>query len=124
MSALTETETLVRASYEAFRAGDRAAQERFLAESFTFTSPYDDAIGRDGYFERCWPNHKQVADFEIERCAVDAEGAFVTYLFTNKDGLAFRNTEYLQVRGGRIVSADVYFGASYKGGKFVAKTPE
>ena len=122
MTGLSETETLVRASYEAFRAGDRAAQERFLAESFTFTSPYDDAIGRDRYFERCWPNHTRVAEFEIERCAVDADGAFVTYLFTNKDGSAFRNSEYLRVSDGRIVSADVYFGASYNGGRFVAKS--
>jgi ketosteroid isomerase-like protein len=124
MNTLSETETLIRASFEAFRGGDRAAQERFLAESFTFTSPYDDAIGRDAYFERCWPNHARVADFEIERCAVDADGAFVTYLFTDKDGLAFRNTEYLKVQDRKIVSADVYFGASYKGAQFVAKKPE
>lgn len=126
MSGLSEIETLVRASYEAFCAGDRAAQERFLAKDFTFTSPYDDAIDRAAYFERCWPNHERVADFRIERVCVDGDGdgAFVTYLFTAKDGLAFRNTEHLKVRDRKIVSADVYFGASYSDGRFVAKTSE
>ncbi len=36
----------------------------------------------------------------------------------------FRNTEYLTVTGGQIHSADVYFGASYADGKFMAKKPE
>ena len=124
MSGHSEIETLVRASYEAFCAGDRPAQERFLSKDFTFTSPYDDAIERAAYFERCWPNHDKVADFQIERVVVDGDSAFVTYLFVNKDGLSFRNTEYLAVQDHQIVSVDVYFGASYKAGRFVAKAPE
>jgi len=124
MSGLSEAEVVARASFEAFKAGDRKAQEQFLAEDFTFTSPYDDGIDRAAYFQRCWPNHREVEDFEIERVVPDGEGAFVTYLFKSRRGLTFRNTEYLKVRRGRIVSAEVYFGASYKDGAFVRKAEE
>ena len=124
MSGLSEAEVVARASYEAFKAGDRGAQERFLADDFTFTSPYDDGIDRAAYFQRCWPNHVQVDGFEIERVTSDNDGAFVTYLFTTKRGLSFRNTEYLKVKDGRIVSVEVYFGASYRDGAFVGKAEE
>jgi ketosteroid isomerase-like protein len=123
MSSLSDAEVVVRASYEAFRAGDRAAQETFLADDFTFTSPHDDRIDRTAYFERCWPNHARVADFRIERVMPDEAGAFITYLFVTKDGAAFRNTEYLAVRDHQIVSADVYFGAAYRDGRFDANPP-
>ena len=63
-----------------------------------------------------------MAELQIERVAVDEAGAFITYLFTTKTGLSFRNTEYLRVRERQIVSVDVYFGASYEGGRFVTKT--
>ena len=45
----------------------------------------------------------------------------MTYLVTTHGGDQFRNTEYLAVSGGQIHSVDVYFGASYRGGEFVAK---
>ena len=41
--------------------------EALLADDFTFTSPYDDAIGKAVYFERCWPNNERFASFDIER---------------------------------------------------------
>ncbi|QNA83360.1 nuclear transport factor 2 family protein [Sphingomonas sp. So64.6b] len=116
-------ETIVRAQYEAFRDRRRTDSEALLATDFTFTSPYDDAIDRDAFFERCWPGGDHFADFTIERVTVDADGAFVTYFVTTDNGAQFRNTEYLTVRDQQIRSVEVYFGASYKDGKFVAKEP-
>jgi ketosteroid isomerase-like protein len=123
MTGRDSHETIVRAQYEAFRDRRRADSEALLAADFTFTSPYDDAIDRDTFFERCWPGGDRFTDFAIERLTVDADGAFVTYFVTTDDGARFRNTEYLTVRDEQIHSVDVYFGASYKDGKFVAKEP-
>jgi ketosteroid isomerase-like protein len=118
---IDDHEAIVRAQYEAFRDRRREDSEALLAADFTFTSPYDDAISRDAFFERCWPNGDLFADFQIERVTPDADGAFVTYLATTNGGDQFRNTEYLTVSGGQIHSVDVYFGASYRAGEFVAK---
>lgn len=45
---------LARGYYRAFETGDRAFVENNLAPGFTFTSPFDDHIGREAYFRRCW----------------------------------------------------------------------
>jgi ketosteroid isomerase-like protein len=113
--------TTARAVFEAFRDKRRADIDKLLARDFTFTSPYDDAIDRDTYFRRCWPNNERLKSFEIERAVADADGVFVTYLFTTKDDVAFRNTEYLTIADGKLTKVDVYFGASYRDGKFVAQ---
>ena len=117
-------ETIVRAQFEAFRDRRREDSEVLLAADFTFTSPYDDAISRDAFFERCWPNGDRFEDLRIERVAPDADGAYVTYLVTTDSGDQFRNSEYLTVSDGQIYSVHVYFGASYRNGNFVAKEPD
>ena len=73
---------LVKRSYAAFAAGDRAAMEAILAPDFHFTSPYDNRIDQATYWERCWP------------------GA----------GQGGRNTEIATVRDGQIHAFEVYFG--------------
>jgi len=117
-------EAIVRAQFEAYRDRRRDDSEALLAPDFTFTSPYDDAISRDDFFARCWPPGDHFVEFRIERISADPAGAYITYLVTTEAGTQFRNTEYLTVADGQIHSADVYFGASYAGGKFVAKKPE
>ncbi len=114
----TATATTVRALYDAFRERRRDDAAALIAEEFTFTSPYDDAIDRAAYFARCWPNGDRFVDFRIERVAADADSAFVTYWCTTDDGASFRNTEYLTVRNGQVTSVNVYFGATYRDGKF------
>ena len=49
--------------------------------------------------------------------------AFITYLATLGDGKSFRNTEYLTVRDGQVTSVNVYFGPSYRDGRFVTQKP-
>ncbi len=121
--ATPDPATLVRQTFDAYRARDRAAIERLIANDFRFTSPYDDAIDRATYFERCWPNAERIREFTLERVVVDGDTAFVTYLARTVDGVEFRNTEFHRCRGGQVVGVDVYFGASYKDGRFVAKAP-
>ena len=102
--------TLVRKSYAAYVAKDRAALEAILAPDFVFTSPVDAHLDRARYFERCWPFSARVRSFRIEKLFVDGNEAFVRYLCTPKRGRPFRNTEFFRVARGKIRSVDVYFG--------------
>lgn len=115
----TVAERLFRAFF------DRREKEvrSLLADDFTFTSPYDDAIGRDAYFDRCWPNGDRFTDFAIERSGEAKDGAFISYRVTTVDGLTFRNTEYLEIRDGQVVAVHVYFGPTYRAGVFLPKQP-
>jgi ketosteroid isomerase-like protein len=114
---------LLQRLFAAFMAGDREVAETLLADGFTFTSPYDDAIDKATYFERCWPNSGRLKSQEIERIAVEGDVAFVLYHCVTVDGRSFRNTEFFTFDGDRISSVDVFFGASYRDGAFVAADP-
>jgi ketosteroid isomerase-like protein len=104
-------EHAVRALFSAFMSGDRPRAEALLSDQFTFTSPYDDAIDKAAYFERCWPNSSRLKEQTIERVAVDGDGAFVLYRAVTVDGKRFHNTELFLFDGDRIRSVDVFFGA-------------
>lgn len=119
---MSHPETTVRTFYEAYQKRQRQQADALIAPDFSFTSPYDNAIDRAMYFSRCWPPGDQIQDFTLERI-VDAgeHSVFVTYLLLNQSGLSFRNTEYIVVRDGQLLSVDVYFGASYRDGTFVAQ---
>ena len=56
---------IARACYEAYVAKDRAAIEALIAPGFHFTSPLDNRIDRATYFERCWPNSRNLEGFEF-----------------------------------------------------------
>ncbi|MER8806486.1 nuclear transport factor 2 family protein [Mesorhizobium australicum] len=114
---------LVRGYFAAFQAGDRAVMEAALADDFTFTSPYDDAIDRKAYFERCWPNGKLFRSMTIERICEDGNDVFVRYSCETLEGKTFRNTELHSFRGDELRSVEVYFGASYRGGTFIPQNP-
>ncbi len=112
---------LARRYLQAFPAGDRATIEQALAPDFHFTSPYDDHIDRAEYFRRCWPNHDKQRSIAVEKVLAQGDEAFVTYLCTTTDGRQFRNTEFWTFRGEQMVEVRVYFGESYRDGKFVAQ---
>ncbi|NML06015.1 DUF4440 domain-containing protein [Sphingomonas sp. G-3-2-10] len=121
---MTRIADTIRDFYHAYHERDRAAASALMDEGFTFTSPYDDAIGKAEWFARCWDPGDHHAAFEEDQLAETGEGgAFLTYILTLDTGLSFRNTEYLVVREGRILSVNVYFGASYRDGAFVAQSP-
>jgi ketosteroid isomerase-like protein len=103
---------LVRANYEAYVNKDRALLERTLAEDFHFTSPLDNYIDRETYFERCWPNSEQAEHFEFIHLVPDGDRVFVTYEGFTASGHRFRNTEIVTIRDGQVVEVEVYFGWS------------
>lgn len=104
-------EEIIRACYAAYERKDRAAIEALLAPDFTFTSPLDDCISRERYFERCWPNSEHIDSFRIEKLFVNVDEAFVQYQLHPKGNPPFRNTEFFTLRDGKITHVDVYFGA-------------
>jgi ketosteroid isomerase-like protein len=110
---------IIRAIFAAYMANDRKAVEEALAEDFRFTSPYDDAIDKATYFDRCWRNSDWIERHELERIFVDGDEAFVTYECAAKGGKNFRNTEFFTFEGDKVKRIDVYFGATYQNGAFV-----
>ena len=110
---------LIRKYFAAYKTQDRKVLEDGLADDFTFTSPYDDAIDKAAYFERCWPiSTSGHMTNEIERIFEQGEEAFVTYRVVTRAGDEFRNTEFFVFAGDQVKSIDVYFGASYHQGLF------
>jgi ketosteroid isomerase-like protein len=103
---------IARASYRAYVEKDRAAIEALLADDFHFTSPLDNRIDRQTYFERCWPTSETISEFDFVHVVADGNRVFVTYEGGRTDGKRFRNTEILTVRDGRVVDVEVYFGWS------------
>ena len=108
----SSNEDLIRACFAAYEDKDRPAIEAILSKDFTFTSPVDDCISRQSYFERCWPNSEHLKSFEIESILTDgADEATVRYTATTITGEQFRNTETFTIRDGKISHVDVYFGS-------------
>jgi len=106
---MTADMDVVRGTLQAYLEKDRDAIERLLAENFHFSSPLDNRIDRDAYFRLCWPNSRNMEDFEIVRLAADGDAVFMTYIATSS-GRRFRNTEVHTVRDGQVIEIEVYFG--------------
>jgi len=112
-----EISTAVRTYFRAYETNDRNLMEGLLAADFTFSSPYDDHISRDVYFERCWPNAERIRSYTFENIAADGSQAFIRYVLTLKDGPQFHNTELFTLKDGKISSVEVYFGSFRTGGE-------
>jgi ketosteroid isomerase-like protein len=119
----SEKPDIIRAIFAAYLADDGNAVADYLTGDFRFTSPYDDAIDKTTYFERCWRGSGWIERHELERIIVEGDEAFVTYRCLARDGKSFRNTEFFRFEGDKVRSIDVYFGASYQHGAFV-KLPQ
>lgn len=106
----------VRDYFRAYETGDRSVIERLMAEDFTFTSPFDDAIGRESYFRRCWPNNSNHRRFDIEFLAQDGGKVMVVYAANMVTGnpvhptASFRNAECHVFAEGKLKSVTVFFG--------------
>jgi hypothetical protein len=86
---------------------------------FPLHQPYDDALDKPTYFERCRTNSDWIERHELERIFVEGDAAFVTYRCVAKGGRTFRNTEFFGFEGDKVKRIDVYFGAAYENGVFV-----
>jgi ketosteroid isomerase-like protein len=101
---------IARECYRAYESGDRGLIERHLAGDFTFISPADAGLDREGYFERCWPNAGMIDAFEFARLIESGDEVVVTYEATRNDGTRFRNTEVMTFDGDKVRRVEVYFG--------------
>ena len=108
---MTKTEIAHRALH-AYVDGDRSALEPLIAETFCFTSPFDNGLDRATYFNRCWPFHEITHKIEILRAIEQGDNVAVTYEMTQVSGEMSRNTEVLTIREGQITDIEVYFGWS------------
>ncbi len=110
---------IIRGIFAAYLSNDRKRVEDALAFDFRFTSPFDDRVDKETYFERCWRNSDWIVRHELEKIVVEGDEAFVTYHCVAKGGKSFRNTEFFVFEGDKVKRIDVYFGASYQNGAFV-----
>jgi len=110
MSSSNEHEAIIRGLFAAYVQGRKDLVRPMLADDFTFSSPRDDHIGRDAYFERCWPETPPFSAIEIEYLSIEGDDAAVRYRAVKHDGTAFRNMESFRFKNGRVASVDVYFG--------------
>ncbi|TMJ34008.1 MAG: nuclear transport factor 2 family protein [Alphaproteobacteria bacterium] len=101
---------VARGCLEAYVSKDRAAIEALIAEDYHFTSPIDNALDRETYFTRCWPNSKAMTGFDYIYQIEDAERAFIVYEAHMTGGKTFRNSEVYTVRDGKLIATEVYFG--------------
>jgi ketosteroid isomerase-like protein len=102
---------IVRASFDAYLAQNRAAADRLIAEHYVFTSPQDDHIGKGEFFSRCFPTTDRLESQQIlQLVPAGEEGVFVLYEYQLKAGEGYRNTEYATVRNGQLVETQVFFG--------------
>ena len=107
-----EAVAIVRSAYQAYIDKDRAAIEALIGGYFHFTSPRDNRINSEAYFDRCWKNSETITGFTFVNLVADGERVFVTYEGRRSTGKPFRNTEIMTLRNGKIVEVEVYFGWS------------
>ncbi len=101
---------IAKRCFLAYVQSDHASVETLIAEDFSFTSPLDNSLDRETYFERCWPNHQAICDFKFVRLIENGDEVIVTYEGKSTAGKFFRNTEVLTMCNGKIKTVEVYFG--------------
>ena len=107
---------LAKGYYRAYEANDRAFVESHLAEGFTFTSPFDDHIGREDYFRRCWPEKNIHFRFDFVTVMQEGNRVFIAYDAQLREPNAvhpaarFRNAELMTFENGKLKSVEVFFG--------------
>ncbi|HYI61269.1 MAG TPA: nuclear transport factor 2 family protein [Acidimicrobiales bacterium] len=105
---------IVRAGFDAYLRQDRAASEALIAPDFVFTSPNDDHIDRDAFFDRCFPTADRLRSQDLLLVTAAGDGdVVVMYEYVLTTGERHRNVEVQTVRDGQITEAQVFFGGRY-----------
>ena len=110
MAEVSTIEEKVRAVFDAYRARDADAFLALLHPDFSFTSPYDDAIDRNAFMERCWPDNHSLTAHDLKHVSTDGETAYVLYELGTPVGETYRNVERITFRDGRLYSMEVFLG--------------
>ena len=111
MSNRTE---LAKKFYKAFSEADRGVVEQLLAPDFTLSSPPDQFLDRNGFFEQAWPGAAGHVKHAFVRLIEQGDEVVVTYEETMPDGTKRRNTEVLTFTGDKIRRSEIYFGWNIK----------
>ena len=112
---------LAKSYYRAYETHDRNFVANNLAPDFTFTSPFDDHIGREEYFRRCWPVKNIHHRFNFVTVMQDGNRVFVAYDAELREPNAvhpaarFRNAELMTFENGKLKSVEVFFGDPPRG---------
>jgi hypothetical protein len=85
---------IIRAIFVAYLSNDRGRVEDAFTGDFRFTTPYDDRIDKQTYFERCWKGSDWIERHELERILVDGDEAFVNYKCTAKAARVFATPSF------------------------------
>lgn len=112
---MREEESIVRMSYDAFVRKDRTLIESLLSDDFHFTSPYDDHIDREEFFERCWPGSELIESIDILSVGVSEDEVLCHYEVNMKDGSFFKNVNSFVIKDDMIVEQEVFFGDPPRG---------
>src|ERR1700722_10261924 len=99
---------VVQQLYDDFMSGDRKFYEEHLSDNFTFSSPVDVGLDKDGYFSRCWPGAGKGGEINYIRLFESNNEVVVTYESTSADGKKGRNTEIISFKDNKIISIEVY----------------
>ena len=110
MAEVLAIEKKVRAVFNAYLSRDAEAFLALLHSGFSFTSPYDDAIDRDAFMERCWPSTHLLTALDLKQVCADGETAFVLYVSGLSGGETLRNVERFTFRDGLLCDIEVFFG--------------
>jgi hypothetical protein len=100
---------IVKKALQAYVDKDRDAIESVIGEDYRFTSPLDNGLDRATYFARCWPNSERMEDMKFIEGAESADTAWIVYEATSSTK-RFRNAEMHNIRNGKLVATEVYFG--------------
>jgi len=103
--------SVVETAFRCYLSQDRDAAVRLYADDFSFTSPQDDHINREAFFDRCFPTAGRVAKQRLLHVTpADEELVFAYYEYELKTGDTHRNVEAITVRDGLIQETQVFFG--------------
>jgi hypothetical protein len=102
--------------YRAYERHDPDFVASELADGFTFTSPFDDQIGREEHFRRCWPAEPLHQKFDFVTAAQDGDRVTIVYECTLRrpnaihPDMHFRNAEMHTFENGKLKNVEVFFG--------------
>lgn len=107
--AMKTPKELVRQYFEAYDSGDRRKVEPLLCEDFIFTGPEDGYLGKQEFFDRCWPQPGSRYVHQLGNIFQIGNEYCVTYQCQPPTGESFHNTEFFLIQGNRIRQIEVPF---------------
>lgn len=100
----------IKAWYSAFEKKDWNSMQQILADGFTFSSPLDDHIDIKAFKERCWPNAYKIKRVDVDKFIINGDLAVVISNGWTTEGKLFRNSDYFQLKNGKISAFECFFG--------------